>query len=209
VEVKLLNSTPIDICAIGISKCHDKNINEYTHEDKLDLIDRVGNKLRHESVLEHLVISLDIVGISRALLQELVRTRIASYTVKSSRYTLKELSKEDVFNIDDNRWKKYLYVSDDIRINNININTLNILKELLDNNVSNDIAKYVMPEAYLTSLTMTINIRSLRNLLALRTGKGALLEYKKLCIKIYNVLPEDYKSLVIDVMNKEVFSLPE
>ena len=58
------------------------------------LIDRIGNKHKHSSTLEHLVYSFDIINFSRAVLQELSRHRLASPSVKSTRYTLKELKEE-------------------------------------------------------------------------------------------------------------------
>ena len=42
----------------------------------------------HHSVLEHASITYSINGISRGVLQELARHRIASYTVRSTRYTM-------------------------------------------------------------------------------------------------------------------------
>ena len=68
-----------------------------THIGKKDreLIARVGNKLKHKSVLEQLVYWFDISGISRAALQELVRHRTARLVVKSTRYTLKELKDDE------------------------------------------------------------------------------------------------------------------
>lgn len=60
----------------------------------LALLDRVGNQFHHGSILEHISFNFFIDGISRACLQELARHRIASLSVKSSRYTLKELKNE-------------------------------------------------------------------------------------------------------------------
>lgn len=62
----------------------------------LALIDRVGNQFHHASILEHMSFNFFIDGISRACLQELARHRIASLSVKSSRYTLKELKDEKI-----------------------------------------------------------------------------------------------------------------
>lgn len=42
----------------------------------------------HHSVLEHVALNYYIQGTSRGVLQELVRHRIASYTVRSTRYTM-------------------------------------------------------------------------------------------------------------------------
>ena len=108
-KIELLHSTPLWVCAKAIRKCwasEDKS-DTVTHYDVVAeifdtvcgekdkaLIDRVGNQNRHSSTLEHLVYTFDITGISRACLQELARHRMASYSVKSTRYTLKELKDE-------------------------------------------------------------------------------------------------------------------
>ena len=64
----------------------------------LALIDRVGNQYHHASILEHITFNFFIDGISRACLQEVSRHRIASLSVKSSRYVLaKELKHEQPF----------------------------------------------------------------------------------------------------------------
>ena len=99
-QVTLLNHTPLNICSHAIRTCwqsFDKGDNG--GEKDVELIDRVGNKFKHASTLEHLYYNFYIQGISRALLQELARHRIASLSVKSTRYTLKELKKEEKFEV--------------------------------------------------------------------------------------------------------------
>lgn len=85
---------------VTCEKCDNSNITgiKITGQKDLELVERVGNKFKHKSVLEHLVYSFDIDGISRAVLQELARHRTASLTVKSTRYTMsKDLKKENSF----------------------------------------------------------------------------------------------------------------
>ena len=96
-QVELLHYTPLHVCSHAIRTCW--NSHNKSDKGKLDesLIYRVGNINKHKSVLEHLFYSFDIKGISRACLQELARHRMASLSVKSTRYTLKELNKEDSF----------------------------------------------------------------------------------------------------------------
>ena len=65
----------------------------------------------------------------------------------------------------------------------------------LDKGVSNDIVKYMLPEAYKTSLVWTVNMRSLQNFLSLRTNKAALKEIQELAKKIFEALPEEHKYL--------------
>lgn len=49
------------------------------------------SNLNTEKYEEHISYNFDISEVSRALLQELARHRISSFSVKSSRYTLGEL----------------------------------------------------------------------------------------------------------------------
>ncbi len=69
-KVNLRHFTPLEICSTSIRTCwnsHDKSDNG-GEKDK-ELINRVGNKFKHGSVLEHLVYNFEIQGISRACLQ--------------------------------------------------------------------------------------------------------------------------------------------
>ena len=95
-KVKLVHHTPLNIADIAISKCYDKEPYEEL-EKQQGRINRVANVSKHASTIEHLSYSFDIEGISRACLQQVSRHRIASYTIKSTRYTLQELKQEGSF----------------------------------------------------------------------------------------------------------------
>ena len=161
------------------------------------LIDRVGNKFKHASTLEHLHYTFYIQGISRACLQELARHRMASLSVKSSRYTLKELKTEDSFLplCEDNviRAEKFIVLTSNQAVNEASIFALENLRKLLVANISNDLAKFAMPESYKTELTWSINARSLQNFLALRSAKAALWEIRELASSIFNALPKEHQ----------------
>jgi len=58
------------------------------HIDNSDLLSNLAWVSFHHSVLEHIVLQYYISDISRGVLAELTRHRLASYTVKSTRYTL-------------------------------------------------------------------------------------------------------------------------
>lgn len=231
IAVTLLHSTPLYIASDGARTCwssQDKSDTEPAgwYDDMmgsrwrtkqigpkdLALIDRVGNQYHHASILEHITFNFFIDGISRACLQELARHRIASLSVKSSRYTLKELKDEphflngwcisDTFEETDfnddgyERALKYLVMTDDFRVDICSIGALDNLLEILRLGISNDKAKYCLPESYRTQLTWSINLRSLQNFLSLRTDKKALPEIQHLAHLIYAQLPTDAQSLV-------------
>ncbi len=174
-DITLMHHTPLDICSFAIRTCWQsfKNSDGGGDRDR-ELIERVGNKYKHSSTLEHLVYTFYIKGISRALLQELSRHRVASLSVKSTRYTLKELKAEEQFSFNElDRVDKYIVLTSSDDVNRASIEALNRLQSLLKSGISNDIAKYALPESYKTELTWTINARSLQNFLKLRTSKSA------------------------------------
>ncbi|AOO66768.1 FAD-dependent thymidylate synthase [Sulfurospirillum halorespirans] len=196
-KITLNHYTPLLICADAIRTCwqsFDKS-DEGGEKDK-ELIDRVGNKFKHASTLEHLVYNFYIEGVSRALLQELARHRMASLSVKSTRYTLKELKNEESFTCKDmERASKYLVLTGVEMVDAMSIKALENLRLVLVEGISNDKAKYCLPESYKTELTWTVNARSLQNFLSLRSDKSALWEIQNLAHALYNALPEEHKYL--------------
>ncbi len=203
-KVTLKHYTPLDVCAHAIRTCwqsFDKS-DDGGEKDKA-LIDRVGNKYKHASTLEHLVYTFYIQGISRALLQELARHRMASLSVKSTRYTLKELKDIEPFELDDFEGaSRFIVLTGNEDVDRASIIALNNLQYLLKQGISNDIAKYALVESYKTELTWTINARSLQNFLSLRSSKSALWEIRELAKKIFEVLPSEHKYIFQDCMSE-------
>jgi len=204
-KVELLHNTPLEIADLAISKCWDKKSTDGINRERMQ---RVGVKFKHASTLEHVYYNFDIDGISRACLQELARHRMSSFSVKSSRYTLKELKDAPCMWYDapkDCDWetgKRFLVMTGENFIDSHNIFTLGSIQNRLLQGLSNDVVKYQLPEAYKTSLVWTINIRSLRNFLALRSSKSALWEIRELAQNIYNELPVEHLFLFEDIMNE-------
>jgi len=185
-RVELLHATPLDIADKAIGKCWDKE----TDKPK-ERMYRVGNKFKHSSTLEHINYTFEIDEISRALLQEYARHRIASISVKSTRYTLKELLKANDLGV-------FVVSTGDDEIDEVIVRHLEDVKYLLSLGKPSDKVKYALPEAYKTSLVWTINMRSLQNFLSLRTDKAALWEIRELAREIFAKLPEEHKFMLED-----------
>jgi len=230
-SVKLLHNTPLWIADKAIGKCWDKPTpdvevkepwNEYTAFARLapgcnvERMERVANKNKHASTIEHLNYTFDIT-MSRACLQEWSRHRMTSLSVKSSRYTLKELKDEEPFAdyvCDEDgdyeyevveggseRAKKYLVFTDDDLVNEASVFNLEELRKLISLGIANDKAKYCLPECYKTSMVWTVNARSLQNFLALRTSKAALWEIRDIAYAVYYALPKSHRFLFADSVN--------
>ena len=154
--------------------------------------------------MEHLVYTFYIQGVSRALLQELARHRLASPSVKSTRYTLKELKEGEPFIEDDYIGaERFIVLTGNALVDTASIKALNNLQAILKSGVSNDLAKFCLPESYKTELTWTINARSLQNFLTLRSNKAALWEIRKMAYALYDTLPEEHQYLFEECLYQE------
>lgn len=224
-NITLMQHSSLEVCAHAIRTCwqsFDKS-DEGGEKDK-DLIHRVGNKFKHASTLEHLTYTFYIAGVSRALLQELARHRLASPSVKSTRYTLKELKSEESFTngmsmielkekytnssevyADTHmvRASEYLVFTNILGVDFASVVALENLRLMLLDGVANDKAKYCLPESYKTELTWTINARSLQNFINLRSSNAALWEIRDLALKLYDKLPEEHQYLFNDCINQK------
>jgi thymidylate synthase (FAD) len=222
-NVSLMQHGSLEVTAHAIRTCWQSfEKSDCGGEKDKELINRVGNKFKHASTLEHLTYTFYLAGISRALLQELARHRMASYSVKSTRYTLKELKDEKTFtdgmsalelyekykNPDEvysdahmKRGEKYLVWTGELFTDFSSLCALENLRLVLQSGVANDKAKFCLPESYKTELTWTINARSLQNFLSLRSSKSALWEIRDLANMVYETLPEDHRYLFEESIN--------
>ena len=150
-QITLLSYTNLAVCSHAIRTCWQSfEKGDNGGEIDKELIDRVGNKFKHASTLEHLNYSFYIQGISRACLQELARHRHASLSVKSTRYTLKELRNEEEFKSINKNSQKYLVMSGNEMVDLASVKALENLRLVLKEGISLDIAKYCLPESYKT-----------------------------------------------------------
>lgn len=213
IDVELLNHTPLSIMATAGRRCwdsyhrggcYDKPTDNITEADR-EFLDRIINKNKHESVSEHVSYNFIITGISRAVLQELARHRIASLSVRSTRYTLGKDFKDQVFfkktdfgysEINTALLKEYFRI-DDLDFDGVMsiCYLIDSIQAELKKNTPFDKIKYLIPECYKTSLAWTINARSLRNFISLRTSRAALAEIRELAHAVYDAVPEQHKFL--------------
>lgn len=195
--VKLKYFTPLQIAIDAIRNCWESGSKGDSGGPKdLELLRRIIHKNKHESTIEHLHYNFEIFGISRACLQELARHRIASYSVKSTRYTLKELLNAETY--DD--FMSFLVPSGNRYIDALNVERLRIMQSYKKEGVPNDTLKYLIPEAYKTRLHFSINARSLRNFLELRLSKSAHPEIRELANAIADKIPDSHFIIYEDLL---------
>jgi len=149
------------------------------------------------SVLEHFIIQF-VIEIPRFLLQEFARHRIGvSLTVKSTRYTLKELFQTRAIAL-----SQFLYRDENDMTNEISLRTLeNIVvkfrQDFFDKKVTIDTIKKSIPETYMTRMFVTFNGRALRHMFILRAHKSAHPDFRKLMKLIYDAMPKTYRDILL------------
>jgi len=103
----------------------------------------------HHSVLEHISLSYYIKDISRGVLQELSRHRIASFTVKSTRYTMTDIIYIFIISKTKETFRKLiknldLFIITDISFINIEIDSMYNKLLFISNNKNNEFISKVL-----------------------------------------------------------------
>lgn len=158
-------------------------------------------KLGHESVLEHVQLTFHIIC-DRAIQNELVRHRLASFTVESTRYvnykdgltviapfTEPDDDEDDEFSC----WQTWLeFVLEAERY----------YKLLLKRGATPEQARAVLPLCLATELYMTANLREWRHVLKLRTSKAAHPQMRQVAGQILEILRDRLPVIVEDINNE-------
>ena len=188
--IELLTYTPEPerLVAVAARRSYDKRSamqiwEEMTDAEVARLLYRVIRH-GHTSVLEHINFTFAIEGVSRALSHQLVRHRMASYTQQSQ-----QRSNERDFDFT---------VPPEIRKNS------ELAKEFqekvkalaefytraIETGIPKGQARYILPNACVTRIIMTMNARSLFNLISQRTCGVEEWEFRMVASKIHQLLLE-------------------
>lgn len=151
----------------------------------------------HESIIEHLSVTFLIEDISRACSHQTVRHRLASYSQESQRRVA--LAPEDFFIIpetivcDEKAARVFNTMMDNMWIGYQRLRTLGIPKQD---------ARSVLPNATITKLVMTANLREWRHFIKERADKAAQQEIRDIALDILFVLYELYPTIFGDLFEK-------
>jgi thymidylate synthase (FAD) len=193
-KVKLLRFTqfPDETCALAAGLCYSSNaetvdkIYDEIKDKTKRLLDEVISS-GHDSVLEHSFFTFGISGVSRALLLQFTRHRIASFTVQSQRRG--KFIKEFEFIVPDTikrasplLLKKY---------NDLLKNTELLYKEFLKAGIPPEDARYILPNASPIKLIVTMNARELRHFFLLRCCNRAQKEIRNLAYRMLKLVKKE------------------
>jgi len=185
--------------------------NNLTPEKARDFVQMLSD-LGHESPLEHASFTFGIEGVSRSLLAQITRHRIASYSVKSQRYVSEKMF-EFVLppEIERDPEAKQIYLKsmqdaqaayDKLAAMLTEHHTKRLVEQGKDEKaarkaaekMANEDARYVLPNACETKMVVTMNTRSLLNFFRHRCCNRAQWEIRdvadQMLAEVCKVAPE-------------------
>jgi len=183
-KVKLIAYTPEPekVCAASAmtsfklegSGAHIENL---TKEEAHKII-RMVLGYGHHSVIEHANFTFSIEEISRACTHQLVRHRLASYTQQSQRYVkIEDFDPVIPDSIKNNEKAKKIF---DEMIDLIPV----IYKKLISLGIPPEDARFILPNATKTNITVTMNARELHHFFNLRCCARAQWEIRELATEM-------------------------
>lgn len=196
-KVVLLRATPDpdELVALGARLCYaqadiDALKEKVESADQRAFVERVMQR-GHLSVTEHAAFTFAVEGVSRALLAQLTRHRIASFSVQSQRYVsmakgfdyvippaieaLGESEKQEFIRQMDTIHEWYCHWQE----------KLGGAKES-----ANEDARFVLPNAASTRLLVTMNARELMHFFSLRCCNRAQWEIRELACEMLKICRE-------------------
>lgn len=230
-HIELITNTPNPerIIATAAKLCYSQSCVADLMESMSDLqvhsfLERL-NSMGHESPVEHVSFSFAVEGVSRVLETQLVRHRLASYSIQSGRY-VKRLDPEFVYprhiaRIDEARERYERHLEESVEAYNeiIDIILKQLIREHLDLEDGTEIsltdfydedrktylrlekeaiedARYAYPQGLATKIFMTMNARTLMNFLKHRGCRRAQDEINQLAWAIRDLVQPVAPTLV-------------
>lgn len=218
-RVCLISYTPkIErVCAAAMRSCYSSMA---AHELYLDqenftqsMVEKLINKaieLGHYSILEHGVLTFSLQGVSRVLTHQLVRHRMASFSQQSQRHVNIESEVKWYIippSIKDFRSKIKLGDSElNLSYDDFMRISAEYYKILLDT-VKKEDARFLLPNATVTNITLTSNPRELRHIYSLRCDLSAQWEIRDVCWAMlalsYLIAPNIFSTLDAPAKNSK------
>lgn len=154
----------------------------------------------HESVAEHATFTFQVEGISRACSHQLVRHRLASYSQQSQRYvnmggfeyvTPPSIGDRKIGStLDPITLQKYEFTLKE-EYDAIIKNLQSAYRRLVEKHgVPEEDARYILPNACCTNITITMNARELRHFLSERCCTRAQWEIRELAERMLELVRE-------------------
>lgn len=203
-KVVLIRHTlsPEETVALGARLCYSRaTINDLTQrvsaKDQSDFVQKIMG-MGHESVLEHASFTFGVEGVSRVLLAQLTRHRLASFSVQSQRYVSYEngfgyIMPPKIAALGEEAQAEYHR-----QMQQMHQWYCSWQEKLGTGEGGNEDARFVLPGACETRLMMTMNVRELRHFFALRMCSRAQWEIRAMATEMHRLCMEVAPTLFAD-----------
>jgi thymidylate synthase (FAD) len=203
-KVILLRHTlsPEETVALAAKLCYSRStisdLNEkISSKDQSDFIGKLMD-MGHESVLEHASFTFGVEGVSRVLLAQLTRHRIASFSVQSQRYVSYEngfgyIIPDSIAALGEEYAQRFHE-----QMKTIESWYTDWQKLLGKGEKSNEDARFVLPNACETRIMVTMNVRELRHFFSLRMCNRAQWEIRKMAEEMFRLCFETAPALFMN-----------
>jgi len=153
---------------------------------------KVALESGHDSLLEHINFTFRIDGVSRALLAQLTRHRLVSYSVESQRYVdmhcFEYITPPSIDAVPEVK-KAYDQAMAHIR---------EFYATARKHGIPGEDARYALPNATCTRLLMTANLREMKNILSLRCCNRAQWEIRDMAQRMLKIIQEELPEVTKD-----------
>ena len=203
-KVALIRHTlsPEETVALGARLCYSRaTIDDLTQrvsaKDQSDFVQKIMG-MGHESVLEHASFTFGVEGVSRVLLAQLTRHRLASFSVQSQRYVSYEngfgyIVPPKIEALGEEAKAEY-----ERQMQQMHEWYCAWQEKLGTGEGSNEDARFVLPGACETRLMMTMNVRELRHFFSLRMCSRAQWEIRAMATEMHRLCMEVAPALFAD-----------
>ena len=190
-KVELIEHTPHPemLVAAAAKLCYSKEVDiksllgGITPQKMKSFISKLES-MHHESPMEHISFTFAIEGVSRALLAQITRHRVASFSVRSQRYC----SEKDFGYIIPESIRKH--ENHCVRYKALMAQIGNFYNKLVELGVPKEDARMVLPNACETRMVVTMNARELFHFASLRCCSRAQWEVRALANEMVRLVKE-------------------
>ena len=186
--------SPEEVVALGARLCYSKArvddlLERVEAKDQTDFVHKIMS-MGHDSVLEHASFTFGIEGVSRTLLAQITRHRVASFSVQSQRYVsyesgfgyivppkIEALGEDAVAEFEQQMATIHQWYTD-------------WQQKLGTGEGGNEDARFVLPGACETRMMVTMNVRELRHFFSLRMCARAQWEIRALATEMHRLCME-------------------
>jgi len=203
-KVALIRHTlsPEEVVALGARLCYSKArvddlLERVSSRDQTDFVNRIMH-MGHDSVLEHASFTFAMEGVSRVLLAQITRHRLASFSVQSQRYVSYESGFGYIVPPKIEALGAQAVAEFELQMDTMHRWYTQWQERLGTGEGGNEDARFVLPGACETRMIVTMNVRELRHFFSLRMCTRAQWEIRALATEMHRLCMEVAPALFAD-----------